>query len=81
MWQIEKNFETFIHSDLIISVCLDLVLMYIYVKYEGSMVNCSGRRDNYGEREKWLLFKTLSIIDIIFHVHLLGGIDACTCKI
>ena len=57
-----RNFENVAHSDLVISVCLDLVSMHIYVIYEGSMINHIDRRINYSEKEKWLPFKKYVIL-------------------
>ena len=44
------KFENLGQSDLLLSVCLDLVSMYICVKYDGSVINYICRR----ETEKWL---------------------------
>ena len=49
MWQI-KAFEG--HNDLLISVCLDLVSMHIYKKYEGSMISHVDRRGNYNKKKE-----------------------------
>ena len=54
MWQILKDFENLGHSGLVISACLDLVS--ICVGYEDCMINHTGSRDNYNEKEKWLPF-------------------------
>ena len=45
------------HSDPVSSVCLDPVSMHICLKYEGSVMNYTGKRANYIEKEKWLPFK------------------------
>ena len=41
------KFDHSCHYDLVISVCLALVPMYIWRKYEGSMISHLGRRGNY----------------------------------
>ena len=48
------KFEILRHSDLVICVCLALVLPYIYVKYECSMISYIGRRGNNSKTEKRL---------------------------
>ena len=60
------------HSDLLISVCLDLVSIHIYVRCEGSMINHVSRRGNHSEKENWLAFNNLGQGDLTFHVHILG---------
>ena len=49
------KFENIGHRDLVISMCLDLVSMYICkreVDYEGFMLNHISRRGNYSEKVK-----------------------------
>ena len=57
------KFVNFGHSDLFIS----LVSKHICVKYEGSMINHTGRRDNYENSGN---LKTTGQIDLTFHVHM-----------
>ena len=55
MWEIWKNvhkFETLFHSDLVISVCQDLVSMHIHVKYECSTIKHKEEEaKNYREKK------------------------------
>ena len=66
MWQIENvhKFEKLGHSNLAISVRLDLVSM----KALWSTIQVG-----WSEEEKWLLFKNIDQMDLIFHVHVLGA--------
>ena len=51
------------------------------MKYEGSMINHTGSRGNYSEKEKWLLFKNIGHIDLLFHVKTLGAqYEVCMIK-
>ena len=47
-------------------VCLALVS--VYITYEGAMINHIGRKGNYRIEEKWLPFRNIGQIGLIFHV-------------
>ena len=46
------KFENLGQSDLVLLVCLGLVQMHPCIKYEGSMVNHTGRRGRCKKKDK-----------------------------
>ena len=69
------KFENIDCSDLVISVCLDLISIHIHVRYEGSKIKhiYSGEAIILKKKDGCQL-KKIGHTDIIFNVHVLGYI-------